>query len=189
MIMCARRCDPAMEVWMSTLTSCLLCLFSRRFKYLILADGNTVSSSRSRSMLFSRSAMIKQTSPASEFFYPMLQPYVHYLPVAQDFQDIQVVLEWARDHDDEMQAMANKARVWAEHHLMDDSIMRYVSLLLHKYHGLLTFKPHLTPDMLKWKVNFSQKIRGWISSETQRTCTNTSVYPITSHERPVILWT
>lgn len=130
--------------------------------------------------------MIKQTSQASEFFYPMLQPYIHYLPVAGDFHDLKAVIEWARAHDDEMQSMATKAQVWAENHLMDSSVMRYVSLLLHRYHGLQSFKPQMTPDMLKWKVEFSRNIRGWIGGETQLSCMNTSTYPITSRESAVI---
>lgn len=149
----------------------------------MLADGNTVSAARSRSSFFSRSAIIKQTSQASEFFYPFLHPYIHYLPVTKDFHDLKVVIEWARDHDAEMQAMADKARTWAEGHLLDESVMCYVSQLLHRYHGLQTFTPFLTKEMLRWRVNFTEPIRSWVGFETQRSCATASLHPVTNPTR------
>lgn len=146
-----------------------------------MVDGNTAASSRSNMLLFSRSAIIKQSSLAAEFFYPLLRPYIHYLPVAKDFHDLRDVLDWAHNHDDEMQTMARNARTWAEEHLMDDSVMCYVSLLLHRYHRLQTFKPRLTQEMLKWKVRFTDTVRDWIGGETGRSCRNTSLYPVTTH--------
>lgn len=140
------------------------------------ADGNSVSAARSRCTLFSRSAIIKQTSQASEFFNPLLQSNIHYLPVAHDFHDLKAVLLWARKHDDVMQAMALRTRAWAEIYMLDDSVMCYVSLLLHRYQALQTFMPVLTPEMLQWRVMFPDMIRGWISSETGMSCMHASRY-------------
>lgn len=152
----------------------LLC----RYKYLILVDGNTAPSSRSTEVFFSHSAVIKQSSPLFEFFYPLLHPHIHYLPVAADFSDLVEVLEWAQNHDAYMKAMGITARAWAERHLSDSNVVAYVSQLLRRYHGLQRFTPTVDTDMLGWKVDVTDDVKNWISMETGKTCSNiTTVAP------------
>lgn len=135
-------------------------------------DGNTAPSSRAAEVFFSHSAVIRQTSPFFEFFYPLLHPHIHYLPVAADLSDIASVLEWAYSHDAYMAAMGKASRAWAERHLSDASVVSYVSQLLHRYHGLQRFEAHLTEEMLGWKVVVTEGLRNWISFETGMTCAN-----------------
>jgi hypothetical protein len=65
-----------------------------RHKHLLHIDGN-LASSRLASELHVGSTVFKQASFSNEYFYPLLQPYVHYVPVATNLQDVPEKLRWA----------------------------------------------------------------------------------------------
>ena len=52
-------------------------------RYLLHIDGN-VASSRLASELHLGGTVFKQDSFSSEYFYPLLQPWTHYVPVSVD---------------------------------------------------------------------------------------------------------
>eukprot|EP00889_Picochlorum_renovo_P002929 jgi/Picre1/29959/NNA_005336.t1 len=77
-------------------------------KFVIVVDGNGPPSSRILSQLQGHSLVLKQESPFYEFFYPSLQPYVHYLPV--HVTDVAAAVEWARKHPKQSYQMIVAAR-------------------------------------------------------------------------------
>jgi hypothetical protein len=59
-----------------------------RYKYVVAADGTVAPSSRMVALLQTGSVLLKQESPYTEFYYPLLRPWEHYVPVAHDFSDL-----------------------------------------------------------------------------------------------------
>lgn len=110
-----------------------------------------------------------------EFFYPLLHPHIHYLPIAGDASDVATVLEWAAAHDEYMKAIGIAGRMWAEKHLSDPSAVSYVSKLLHRYSNLQRFQTSLTAEMINWRVDVNEKVRNWISYQTGKSCLNISM--------------
>ena len=53
--------------------------------------------------------MIRQVSGFRQFFEEVLRPGVHYLPTEHHFQDLAEVIQWAQEHDDEVQRMVKRA--------------------------------------------------------------------------------
>lgn len=53
------------------------------YKYLLWVPGNCASL-RLAAQLLSDAAVLKLDSPEIEWYYPLLRPWVHYIPVRQD---------------------------------------------------------------------------------------------------------
>eukprot|EP00850_Spirogloea_muscicola_P022977 SM000321S12210 [mRNA] locus=s321:93330:96812:- [translate_table: standard] len=84
------------------------------FKYEIVVDGG-VGTCRTCGVLASNQVVIRQESAYSQFFEPLLVPGIHYIPTRHHFQDLPAKIEYARNHDKEMQQIvknANEASKW-----------------------------------------------------------------------------
>lgn len=108
-----------------------------RYKYQILVDGYTCAFQRIHWQLFSNCLIFKQTSPDRQWFYRALRPYVHYIPVAHDLNDLIEKIEWAKKHEREAQRLIKNANRFAKEHLQYEDVMLYFTLLLKEYSKLL----------------------------------------------------
>lgn len=111
-----------------------------------MIDGNTAPTSRIARLLYSGSAMLRQESPYTEFWYHSLKPYVHYIPLSFDGGDLLEKVQWAREHDAEAQQLALNAKQLAEAAFTDESIGCYWHQLLQRYAQLQAFKPQLSEE-------------------------------------------
>lgn len=111
------------------------------YKYLIDVDGNTCGYSRCYWTLLSNSVVFKQQSDNMQWYYGALKPYVHYIPVASNFNDLLEKMSWARSHDDEARQIAQNATQFVLENLKEEHIYQYMYLLLCKYAELQQFKP------------------------------------------------
>jgi Glycosyl transferase family 90 len=83
-----------------------------QYKAIVMLEGNDVSSGL-KWALFSNSVVVMQapmyTSWAME---ELLQPWVHYIPILDDFSDVEQKVQWILDHDEEAQKIARNGRLW-----------------------------------------------------------------------------
>ncbi len=110
------------------------------YKHVLHIDGN-VASSRLASELHIGSTIFKQDSFSSEYFYPLLKPNVHYIPVATNLQDAREKLRWAREHPAQAEAIAAAGQRFAQEHLHLPSIACYWWQLLTAFAELQGFEP------------------------------------------------
>jgi hypothetical protein len=106
------------------------------YKYQLLIDGNSCAYSRAYWQLFSNCVTFKQESPAVQWYYADLKPYVHYIPLQNDLSDLVEKLQWAKDHDREALQISRQAQEFAKEHLSRESVLQYVYLLLKEYAAL-----------------------------------------------------
>ncbi len=104
-----------------------------RYKYQILVDGNSCAYSRAYWQLFSNALILKQESPDIQWFYACLKPYVHYIPVRTNFEDLIEQIQWAQAHDEECQQISENAQAFANQNLTRDHVFLYLYLLLEAY--------------------------------------------------------
>ena len=84
---------------------------SAEYKYVINVDGVSAAW-RVTGLLASGALLIKQESPYFEHYYPLMKPWVHYVPVRFDLQDLVQKVQWAKTHDTEVQKIiANAVRL------------------------------------------------------------------------------
>lgn len=107
-----------------------------KYKFLADVDGNSCSFERYFWLLASNSLVLKQTTPNIQWYYGALEPYVHYLPVKEDLSDLLEKMAWAKEHDAESEAMAEKASQFTKEHLSSEDTLVYLYHLLVKYAAL-----------------------------------------------------
>lgn len=107
------------------------------FKYTVHAEGNSFWADRLLLMLFGSNAILKQSTPCGMFFEQLLKPFVHFLPVRQDFADVADAVKWARAYDRDVKQIVVNAREFAGTYLTNAAVQTYVDELLTEYAGLL----------------------------------------------------
>lgn len=103
------------------------------YKYQILMDGHVSAFSRAYWQLFSNCVIFKHVSPWYQWFYRALRPYEHYVPFQADGSDLVQKIQWAREHDNEMRMISQRANDFANNNLKHADILLYVYLLLNEY--------------------------------------------------------
>ncbi len=106
------------------------------YKYHLLVDGNTCAYSASGWKWFSNSLLFKADSDSVQWYYGMLRPYEHYIPVRADLDDLIDKIHWAEANDGEAQAIAKRARDFALGHIIKKLNMAYLYQTLMEYSSL-----------------------------------------------------
>jgi hypothetical protein len=107
-------------------------------KYLPVLDGHMCTYTGYQWRLLSNSVSFKQESDQIQWFYSALKPYVHYVPIQNDMSDLKVKVEWAKNHDQLMQAIAKKSQEFASEYLLFEDAYYYLYLALQAYASLQT---------------------------------------------------
>ena len=110
-----------------------------QYKYQLLIDGNSCSYGRAFWQLFSNSVILKQDSDAIQWYYRALIPYVHYVPIKHDLEDLQSQLAWVLAHDTDAKKISKQAQMFATRNLSNKQILYYTYLLLCAYATLQKF--------------------------------------------------
>lgn len=114
---------------------------SLNYKYLVEVDGNNCAFSRCYWALLSNSVVFKQTSNNIQWYYGALQPFVHYIPLTNDCQDLPEKMAWAQENDEEAMQIAYNATQFVQEHLQVEQIYEYMYLLLCRYAKMQNFTP------------------------------------------------
>lgn len=104
-----------------------------KYKYQLLIDGNTCAYSRAYWQFFSNCAIFKQNSDNIQWFYDLLQPYEHYIPLQQDMSDLEEKVCWAKQHESEVCAIVERAQQLANRFLKPADVHLYLYLVLLEY--------------------------------------------------------
>ncbi len=108
-----------------------------RYKYQILVDGNTCAYSRAYWQLHSNCVILKQNSPDIQWYYGIFKPFIHYIPVNSDSSDLPEKVQWAINHEYEVQQIIKRANNLANENLKYEDIMLYFYLVIKKYSELM----------------------------------------------------
>jgi hypothetical protein len=112
------------------------CWFSR--SQLVDVDGNAWSS-RFAELLSTSSVVFKQESEYWDWFWPLLEPYKHFIPVKRDLSDLIPLLRtWSADVD-ALHAIASSASALYRRLLVPSKQLCYLHVLLTEYATLDTF--------------------------------------------------
>ncbi len=100
-----------------------------RFRYLIDVEGKGWSA-RLKYLFHSRRPVLVQDRPWQEWYFPMLKPWVHYVPVKRDFSDLLAALD-RLDSDPALAAsIGAQGQKFAKQHLTFDNAIAVWSDLL-----------------------------------------------------------
>jgi Glycosyl transferase family 90 len=106
------------------------------YKYQMLIHGNASSFSNSGWRFFSKSVVFIPDSLWTQWYYNELKPYIHYIPVKSDLQDLVERIRWAKHNDFDSYQIARNARKFALSHLTYSDHLLYLYFVLEKYSRL-----------------------------------------------------
>jgi hypothetical protein len=106
------------------------------YKYHLLVDGNTSAFSNSGWKFFINSAVFIPESTHVQWYFKELIPYVNFIPVAANLNDLVDKIRWAMDHEDKAAEIARNSREFAKTHLTITEHLTYLYYLLLSYSKL-----------------------------------------------------
>jgi len=107
-----------------------------KYRYLIDVDGNVSTYSRLYWILRSNSTAIKHNSPYVMWFYPILKPFLHYIPVEYDLKNMPEQIQWARSHPEISKLIAEYSTRLIKEEVTIDHAYLYLYLVLQEYANL-----------------------------------------------------
>lgn len=102
------------------------------FRYLLHLDGVTASD-RLRTLLAFGGTVLKQESPFYEFYYPLLIPGEHYLPIAHNLRDLVSRCEFLNENPNVARQIALQGRSFVEAQLTYRDVLAYTAEVVRAY--------------------------------------------------------
>jgi hypothetical protein len=99
------------------------------YKYIIHVEGH-VQAYRLSVELAMRSVILLVQSRYRLWYESLLQPWVHYVPVAGDLSDLDERIQWCLEHDAECQQIATRARAFYDQYLTREGCLAYLKSVL-----------------------------------------------------------
>jgi FkbM family methyltransferase len=101
-------------------------------RFILSMDGNGATCSRVAIALKSNSVLCKYYSPHELYYFALMIPWVHYIPVAED-ADVEVILEMERKRPGRFKEVAENGSKFFREYLVRDSVVHYTGALLNEY--------------------------------------------------------
>ena len=95
-----------------------------KYKYLICLEGNDVATSLKWSLMSNSVVIMSKPIIEGWLMEGLLQPYVHFVPLKDDFSDLNEILEWCRNNDDICKQISENATEWMMQFLDNDNEMK-----------------------------------------------------------------
>jgi hypothetical protein len=108
-----------------------------RYRYQIDVDGNSCTNSHFYWVLRSNSTALKVDSNKFQWYHRALEPWVHYVPVADDYSDLAESIEWLRADDAAAREIAQAGTQFALTYLDPETALSYLYAVLTEYAKLL----------------------------------------------------
>jgi len=105
----------------------------QKFKLVVSVGSNQDWAERLRVLLHLNSAIVKHEAETLEFFYPLLKPYVHYIPMDLMMDNLTTQVEWAIAHDSAVQEIVSNANSFAARYLTTDRMLEYWYLAIRRF--------------------------------------------------------
>ena len=108
------------------------------YKYLVWAPGNCASV-RLALQLASDALVFKIGSDENEWYYPLLKPFVHYVPLQANSThvNLEALMLWARQHSDRIESIVSEANKFAEQFLSPRGRDCYALQLIDRLHRVM----------------------------------------------------
>jgi hypothetical protein len=114
------------------------------YKYLVIASGGIHSASVCGAFQSNQLAVI-QDMAYGEFFYPALQPGVHFMPVDRSFSELVPRLTWLKEHDDVAERIVLNAASAYDMFCTEDSRQLFWAVLLQRMQTVMGTPESIVP--------------------------------------------
>lgn len=97
-----------------------------KYKYILHLDGNVAAHRLAKFFLLGSVTLLSETG-SMLWFQHMLQPYVHYVPVSKDLDDLIDKIKWCRENDDKCREIAENAFELGKKVLTEEGCFGYIA--------------------------------------------------------------
>lgn len=104
-----------------------------KHKYILDIDGHSNAWDALFWKLYSNSVVLKVDGVWEQWYYDMLKPWIHYVPIKNDFSDINEQIEWCINNDDKCKIISENATKFIIEKLNMEEVQKYVIDLFNKY--------------------------------------------------------
>lgn len=123
----------------------------QKYKYILSTGSNQDWAERLRSLLFMNSAVILHQAETMEFFYPLLEPWKHFVPTNLMFTDLVRNVKWALSHGPEVQKVVENMNTFADTYITERSMKMYWKLAMFEYAVRQRLASGKLPDKIRGK--------------------------------------
>lgn len=88
---------------------------------------------RLRCLLFTNSAVVIHEAETQEYFTPLLERWVHYIPTDLMFSDLIKNVRWAKEHDDAVQAIVRNQNQFAQRYISESAMRLYWEIAIEQF--------------------------------------------------------
>ena len=110
-------------------------------KFLISIEGNDVASNLKWILLSNSVCLMPEPTACSWFMEDMLIPFFHYVPLEDDFSDLEQKYDWCLNNLDECEAISQNATKYMENFLDDDNEEYITTRIINTYFNNVKFTP------------------------------------------------
>jgi hypothetical protein len=104
-----------------------------KYKYILDVDGHSNTWCATVWKLYSGSVLLKTNSIWKQWYYDELKPWIHYVPIENDFSDINEKIQWCIDHDKECFNITQRAKIFVEEKLNWEKVKADTITIFKKY--------------------------------------------------------
>ena len=97
------------------------------YKYILDIDGNACTWDATAWKLNSGSVIFKTDTDWKQWFYNEYIPWVHYVPIKEDFVDIQEKIEWCENNQDKCEEMVKKCKLLFQTIYRHDNVVKHTA--------------------------------------------------------------
>ena len=108
------------------------------YKYLLSLEGNDVASGLKWQLYSNSVVFMRKPRIVSWAMEDKLEPYVHYIPLLDDFSDFKEKIEWANNNQDKCKEISANATTFIEQFLDEKKEREIERLVLEKYLSTMT---------------------------------------------------
>ena len=124
----------------------LLVSLLQEFKYVISVEGNAGWTDRLYHLLFLDVRLMVQDHPCPEWYEYQFKPFVHYIPISNNFDNLIGRFEWAEQHPMTVLKMIEDRKLQAERVLGKRGLLSFSATVWAMYSKLMTYEVSLRDD-------------------------------------------
>lgn len=104
-----------------------------KFKFIISIEGNDVATNLKWALLSNSVVLMPECKIASWFMEDHLIPYVHYIPLSRDFEDLEAKYEWCLNNLKDCEQISKNATLYMERFMNEDVEKRITTKVIDAY--------------------------------------------------------
>jgi len=128
-----------------------------KYKYILDIDGHASTWDATAWKLNSGSVILKSDSCWSQWFFDLYKPWIHYVPIKDDFGDLQQKFKWCEENQEKCLDMIEKCKALFQEVYRNENVVKYITDSVYKLNDLT---PYLVGKRRLFIISDGPRING-----------------------------